>query len=188
MSANCGLYVPSKAELFREGVERRNVHPNLERYDDLEEPAGLLEALRSPDRIGRKIQLPDSTPKTFPPFQFATRQWSDRSWRTVHRIQRKAPGIVCATYQGHGRTGEPWGIDAFVSKMHEKANAAEEEAGDRLVEWAVRNWEWLNLNYVIWWNYMHDGAGWFWYEPWRKTGSGARNSLRAVITIMLISR
>jgi len=35
----------------------------------------------------------------------------------------------------------------------------------------LNNWAEMHLNYVIWWNRMNDGAGWFDYSPWSKPPS-----------------
>jgi len=135
-------------------------------------------------KVGRKIILPDSTPTGWPPYAGARNghAWHDRTRRTVGLIRRKAQSksgrpIVCATYIGHGTTGIKFGIDAMVSKFGQKANNAEENAGDRLVNWALRNWGKLNLNYIIWWNWMNHGQGWFDYEPIRRQWSGGSQAL-----------
>ena len=121
--------------------------------------------------MGHHLELPGGTPRHFPPFLGATQRWSERTRHQVRRIRRKAPGIVCATYRHHGRTGEPWGIDVMVSTLHQMANDREKALGNALVRWLMNNWAEMHLNYVIWWNRMNDGAGWFDYSPWSKPAS-----------------
>lgn len=128
--------------------------------------------------LGRKLELPKGTPRRFPPYPGATKRWSDRTRQQVHRIERKAPGVICATYAGHGRTGEPWGIDIMISPFHDRANQKQEDFGDALCNWLVRNWEEMHINYIIYWNWMRDSkrGGWFSYEPYRlKWGGGSQN-------------
>jgi hypothetical protein len=115
--------------------------------------------------MGHHLELPGGTPRHFPPFLGATQRWSERTRHQVRRIRRKAPGIVCATYRHHGRTGEPWGIDVMVSTLHQMANDREKALGNGLVRWLMNNFAEMHLNYVIWFNQMNDGAGWFSYEP-----------------------
>src|SRR5215212_9398035 len=83
----------------------------------------------------------------------------------------EAPGIVCATYRFHGRTGQTWGVDIMVAPFKQKANAPQKALGNALVRWLMNNWVEMHLNYVIWWNRMNDGAGWFDYSPWSRPAS-----------------
>jgi hypothetical protein len=121
--------------------------------------------------MGNKLELAPGTPRNFPPFGGATRLWSERSRQQVLRIRRKVPGIVCATYRHHGRTGMPWGIDIFVAPFRQKANEAQKRLGDGLVRWLLNNWSEMHINYIIWFNRMNDGAGWFDYSRWSKPAS-----------------
>jgi hypothetical protein len=137
--------------------------------------AARSDAAASAFDVGNKIILPDSVPVTFPPYGGARRgrAWHSRTRLTVGRVKRKVQDkngkpVVCATYLNHGRTGMKFGIDILFSRFTQKCNQAEENAGDRLSEWAVRHWGKLNINYIIWWNWMNDGAGWFDYEPLRR--------------------
>lgn len=203
---NCGAVTPSKEELSQfvagEGLERFNYIPeadktlkvgvepdeNIEKLSLLDAAAGSSELLAGAFSVGSKIILPDSTPVEWNPAHnkpyYGARRgsaWHPRTRLTVGRIRRKVQSkngkpMICATYIGHGRTGIQFGIDAMISQFTQKANKAEEEAGDRLVNWAVRNWNKLNLNYIIYWNWMNDGAGWFDYEPIRlRWDSGSPN-------------
>lgn len=144
--------------------------PNEEEI--LEDTTGALST-------GTRIILPDSTPVIWnpsnnQPYNGARRgdAWHPRTRRTVALVRdkvRKKDGkkVICATYLNHGRTGMKFGIDILFSRFTQKANNAEEAAGDRLSNWAIRNWSKLNINYMIWWNWMNDGDGWFDYEPLR---------------------
>ena len=158
----CGRYVPAEEIeriLARLGIERTDQHP--EYTVEQEEGFGM----------GTRLDLPNGTPRHFPPYPGATRRWSERTRRQVRRIRRKAPGIVCATYRSHGRTGQTWGVDIMVAPFNHKANAPQKALGNALVRWLVNNWVEMHLNYVIWWNRMNDGAGWFDYSPWSKPAS-----------------
>ncbi len=155
--------------------------PKAFRIGELEDDDPLDEAA-SRFSVGNTIQLPTSAtkmPSGWPPYGGAQsdRAWNARTLDTVQRIRRKVPGIVCATYAGHGRTGIWYGIDAMVSHFTQAANNAEEDAGDRLCNWVIRNWRVLNVNYVIYWNYMNDGNGWFSYEPLRRRWAGGSQNL-----------
>ena len=81
--------------------------------------------------MGHHLELPGGTPRHFPPFQGATQRWSERTRHQARRSRRKAPGIVCATYRNHARTGEPWGIDVMVSTLHQMANDREKPLATR---------------------------------------------------------
>lgn len=165
---NCGLYVPTPEEINALGVERRGVHPNFERYDDLEEEDLQEGEFSIAATRGKVLRLAPGTPRSYPPYGGASRDWGATAMGTVRKLRDKAPGIVLATYEGHGRTGKKYGIDYFVAPFRKKATRAQEELGDRLCNWAVRNWAWLDLDYIIWWNWMNDGQGWFDYTPWSK--------------------
>jgi hypothetical protein len=158
----CGRYVPAE-EIERIlaglGIERTDQHP--EYTVEQEEGFGL----------GTRLDLPNGTPRHFPPYPGATQRYSERTRQQVRRIRRKAEGIVCATYRNHGRTGEPWGVDIMVAPFNQKANAPQKALGDALVRWLMTNWVQMHLNYVIWWNRMNDGEGWFDYSPWSKPAS-----------------
>jgi hypothetical protein len=174
----CGRFVPGPDEidetLARLGIEPTAEHPEMEpeegfAEEDFElEGAELegaeFESMALLQGMGNKLALPSGTPRNFPPFAGATRLWSERSRHQVLRIRRKAPGIVCATYRHHGRTGMPWGIDIMVSQLHNMANAAQKRLGNALVRWLMNNFSEMHINYIIWFNQMNDGQGWFSYE------------------------
>jgi hypothetical protein len=158
----CGRYVPAdeiERILAGLGIERTGQHPEL----TLEQEEGF--------GMGTRLYLPNGTPRHFPPYPGATRRYSERTRQQVRRIRLKAPGIVCATYRNHGRTGEPWGVDIMVAPFNQKANAPQKALGNAVVRWLMNNWVEMHLNYVIWWNRMNDGAGWFDYSPWSKPAS-----------------
>ena len=158
----CGRYVPAEEIeriLARLGIERTDQHP--EYTVEQEEGFGM----------GTRLDLPNGTPRHFPPYPGATQRWSERTRQQVRRIRQKAPGIVCATYRNHGRTGEPWGVDIMVAPFNQKANSPQKALGNALVRWLMNNWVEMYLNYVIWWNRMNDGEGWFDYSPWSKPAS-----------------
>lgn len=130
--------------------------------------------------IGEKLALPKGTPRgpdEWPPYPGATKNWSELSWEVVRAVRQKVPGIICSTYEGHGRTGEPWGIDIMVSPFNRRANPEQEQLGDAISDWALANWSGLHINYIIWWNWMNDGESWFSYEPYRKQWSGGSQNL-----------
>jgi hypothetical protein len=158
----CGRYVPAEEIeriLARLGIERTDQHP--EYTVEQEEGFGM----------GTRLDLPNGTPRHFPPYPGATQRYSERTRQQVRRIRLKAPGIVCATYRNHGRTGEPWGVDIMVAPFNQKANSPQKALGNALVRWLMNNWVEMYLNYVIWWNRMNDGEGWFDYSPWSKPAS-----------------
>jgi hypothetical protein len=178
----CGRFVPESHEIERTlaklGIERTAEHreftmePEEDEGFELEatESDGNALVLSAMHGMSKHLKLPGGTPRHFPPFVGATQRFSERTRRQVSRIRRKAPGLVCATYFGHGRTGEPWGIDIMVSPLHQKAQGPQKHLGNALVRWLLNNWAEMHLNYVIWLNQMNDGAGWFSYEPF--IGSG----------------
>src|SRR5215208_1421568 len=135
--------------------------------DEIDETLARLGIMAMLQGMGSKLRLPSGTPRHFPPYDGATRLWSERSRQQVLRVRRKAPGIVCATYQFHGRTGMPWGIDIFVSQLHHVANDAQKRLGNSLVRWLENNWSETHLNYIIWLNQIKDSrtGGWFSNEP-----------------------
>jgi hypothetical protein len=158
----CGRYVPTdeiERILARLGIERTDQHPEF----TLEQEEGFV--------MGTRLDLPNGTPRHYPPYPGATQRYSERTRQQVRRIRLKAPGIVCATYRNHGRTGQPWGLDIMVAPFNQKANAPQKALGNALVGWLMNNWVEMHLNYVIWWNRMNDGAGWFDYSPWSKPAS-----------------
>lgn len=175
----CGRFVPTPDEidetLARLGIEPTAEHPEIPMEpeegfaeEDFELEGAELEgagfaSMAMLQGMGSKLQLPSGTPRNFPPYGGATRLWSERSRQQVLRIRRKAPGIVCATYQFHGRTGMPWGIDIFVSQLHHVANDAQKRLGNALVRWLENNWSEMHLNYIIWLNQIKDSrtGGWF---------------------------
>jgi hypothetical protein len=173
----CGRFVPGPEEidetLAELGIERTAEHPEFdmepEEDEGLElegiEVDGQALILGAMQGMGRKLKLPGGTPRRFPPFDGATQNWSERTRDQVRRIRRKAPGIVCATYKGHGRTGQPWGIDIMVSPLHHRAQGAQKQLGDALTNWLVNNFAEMHINYVIWFNQINDGAGFFSNEP-----------------------
>jgi hypothetical protein len=169
----CGLYVPGPDEIERTlaelGIERTVHHPEFtqEPEESFEIEGAEFESIVLLRGMENRLDLPSGTPRHFPPYDGATRLWSERSRQQVLRIRRKAPGIVCATYQFHGRTGMPWGIDIFVSQLHHVANDAQKRLGNALVRWLENNWSEMHLNYIIWLNQIKDSrtGGWFSNEP-----------------------
>jgi hypothetical protein len=171
----CGRFAPGfdeiDATLAELGIERTAEHPEFdmepEEGFELEgvEADGVALVMGAMHGMGNHLHLPGGTPHTFPPFLGANQNWSERTRNQVRRIRRKAPGIVCATYKRHGRTGEPWGIDIMVSELHNEAQGGQKQLGNALVKWLMNNFAEMHLNYVIWFNQMNDGAGWFSYEP-----------------------
>ena len=110
----CGRYVPAdeiERILGRLGIERTNQHPEF----TPEQEEGFSR--------GTRLHLPNGTPRHYPPYPGATKHFSERTSEQVRRIRLKAPGIVCATYRNHGRTGQTWGVDIMVAPFNQKANA-----------------------------------------------------------------
>jgi hypothetical protein len=183
----CGRFVPGLDEIdeiqAELGIERTAEHPEFdmepEEDEGLElegtEVDGQALIMGAVQAMGRKLKLPSGTPRHFPPFGGATQRWSERTRQQVMRIRRKAPGIVCATYKGHGRSGEAWGIDIMVSPLHQRAEGPQKQLGNALARWLMNNFPEMHLNYVIWFNQMNDGAGWFNYEPFRLAASGSKH-------------
>lgn len=114
--------------------------------------------------------LPKITPVRPP--AGSTRNWSPPALRVVNQIEANFP-VICSTYPGHGRTGEAWGIDAWVAPFRFKANKTQEALGDSIQRWVERNWDRLSIDYVIWWDWMKENRGtpWFDYSPWSKPAS-----------------
>jgi hypothetical protein len=170
---SCGRFIPGPDEideiLAELGIERTAEHPDFDMEPEEEPEEGFeLEGtevdgqaliMGAMQGMGRKLKLPDGTPRHFPPFDDATQRWSERTRRQVRRIRRKAPGIVCATYKGHGRTGEHWGIDIMVSPLHHKAQGAQKQLGDALTRWLLNNFSEMHISYLIWFNQYNDGTG-----------------------------
>jgi hypothetical protein len=50
-----------------------------------------------------------------------TRNWDPNTRRLAEEIERNFD-VRCSTYSGHGRTGQPWGIDAWVSPFQDKSH------------------------------------------------------------------
>ena len=174
--AGCGRLVPGPEEieetLARLGIERTAEHPEFDaepeegfELEGTESDGGMTLVMGAIHGMGKRLELPSGTPRDFPPFAGATRRWSERTRHQVRRIRRKAPGIICSTYLNHGRTGERWGIDIMVSPLHQVANDGQKRLGNALVGWLMNNFSEMHLNYVIWFNQMNDGAGWFSFEP-----------------------
>jgi hypothetical protein len=179
---SCGRYVPEPDELERVlaevGIERTDQHPEFTmepeegfEYEGSEYGETGFDGIVLLQGMGNRLELPRGTPRRFPPYPGATQRWIERTRQQVRRIRRKAPGIVCATYRSHGRTGQTWGVDIMVAPFNQKANAPQKALGNSLVRWLMNNWAEMHLNYVIWWNRMNDGAGWFDYSPWSKPAS-----------------
>jgi len=137
----CGRFVSEPNELERTlaelGIERTDEHPEftMEPEEDFEvegaEFDGNILLLGAVHGMGHHQELPGGTPRHFPPFLGATQRWSERTRHQVRRIRQKAPGIVCATYRNHARTGEPWVIDVMVSTLHQMANDREKPLATR---------------------------------------------------------
>ena len=157
----------------RLGIERTAQHPEFtqEHEEGFEHEGAEFESIVLLQGMGNRLDLPNGTPRHFPPYPGATQRWSERTRRQVRRIRRKAPGIVCATYRNHGCTGQTWGVDIMVAPFNQKANAPQKALGNALVRWLMNNWVEMHLIYVIWWNHMNVGAGWFDYSPWSKPAS-----------------
>jgi putative chitinase len=102
----------------------------------------------------------------------STRNWSTETRKVAEELEKKF-GVKCSTYPGHGRTGEAWGIDAWIAPFRSRANAGQEALGDRIQLYLERNWRRLGVDYLIWWNWMKEDAGtnWFDYSPWSRPAS-----------------
>jgi hypothetical protein len=133
----CGRYVPEPDEIERVlaglGIERTAQHPEFaqEPEESFEDEGEEFESIALLQGMGNRLDLPNGTPRHFPPYPGATRRWSERTRQQVRRIRRKAPRIVCATYRSHGRTGQTWGVDIMVAPFKQKANAPPEGPGQR---------------------------------------------------------
>ncbi len=97
----------------------------------------------------------------------STRNWNWHTLQVALEIERTFP-VKCSTYPGHGRTGEAWGIDAWVAPFRQKANAGQEAVGDAIQKHVERRWYGMGVDYMIWWNWMKEGkhSAWFSYEPY----------------------
>ena len=139
---SCGRYVPEPDEIERVlaevGIERTDQHPEFTlepeegfEYEGSEYEETDFDSIVLLQGMGNRLELPRGTPRHFPPYPGATRRWSERTRQQVRRIRRKAPGIVCATYRFHGRTGQTWGVDIMVAPFKQKANAPQKAPGQR---------------------------------------------------------
>ena len=117
-------------------IERTDQHPEFtqEPEEGFEQEGAEFESIALLQGMGNRLELPRGTPRHFPPYPGATQRWSERTRQQVRRIRRKAPGIVCATYRSHGRTGEPWGVDIMVAPFNQKANAPRRPWATRLLD------------------------------------------------------
>lgn len=84
-----------------------------------------------------------------PPPAGASRNWDPNTRRVAEEIERNFD-VRCSTYPGHGRTGQPWGIDAWVAPFRSRANRVQEQLGDRIQHYVERNWNRLGIDYMIW--------------------------------------
>jgi hypothetical protein len=67
--------------------------------------------------------------------------------RVAEEIERNLD-VRCSTYLGHGRTGQPWVIDAWVAPFRSRANRVQEQLSDRIQHYVERNR--LGIDYMIW--------------------------------------
>ncbi len=88
----------------------------------------------------------------------STRNWDDHVARVVQEIE-EIFGVYCNTYDGHGATGEWYGIDIWISDFGVRANAEREALGDKIQNWLDANWRRLGIHYIIYW-------GSIWYSPY----------------------
>ena len=97
----------------------------------------------------------------------STRNWDEGTFRVVREIEARFP-VKCSTYPNHGRTGERKSIDVWVAPFRQRANREQEKLGDRIQGYVEANWNRFGLDYLIWWNWMKEGADtpWFSYEPY----------------------
>ncbi len=115
----------------------------------------------------------------------STRNWNPNVLKVVQELERVFD-VKCSTYPGHGRTGEAWGIDVWVEKFRNKADASSVRLGDRIQKYCELHHERLGIGYMIWWNWMIEYPGaflisnrseWFSYEPhareWNRTHPNA---------------
>jgi hypothetical protein len=138
----CGRYVPVPDEIDRIlaglGIERTAQHPEFtqEAEESFEDEGEEFESIALLQGMGNRLDLPNGTPRHFPPYPGATQRWSERTRQQVRRIRRKVPGIVCATYRNHGRTGQTWGVDIMVAPFNQKANAPQKGPRQRTCQMA----------------------------------------------------
>ena len=172
----CGRYVPEPDEIERVlaglGIERTNQHPEftLESEEDFEHE-GPSSRASSCSRAWETAWISRMGPRATSRHTQALPSAIAAHAPAGKAYQAQGAGIVCATYRNHGRTGQTWGVDIMVAPFKQKANAPQKALGNALVRWLMNNWVEMHLNYVIWWNRMNDGAGWFDYSPWSKPAS-----------------
>ena len=94
---------------------------------------------------------------SWPPHPGATKNSADKTAAAAKELEEKFP-VVCSTYHGHGRTGEAWGIDVWIGQRGVRADQQQEALGDRIQERLEANWNSVEINYVIWWNWMKENA------------------------------
>jgi hypothetical protein len=82
-----------------------------------------------------------------PPPAGASSNWDPNTPRVAEEIERNFD-VRCSTYPGHGRTGQPWGIDAWVASFRSRANRVREQLSDRIQHYVERNR--LGIDYMIW--------------------------------------
>jgi len=82
-----------------------------------------------------------------PPPAVASSNWDPNTRRVAEEIERDFD-VRCSTYPGHGRTGQPWGIDAWVASFRSRANRVREQLSDRIQHYVERNR--LGIDYMIW--------------------------------------
>jgi hypothetical protein len=82
-----------------------------------------------------------------PPPTVASSNWDPNTPRVAEEIERDFD-VRCSTYPGHGRTGQPWGIDAWVASFRSRANRVREQLSDRIQHYVERNR--LGIDYMIW--------------------------------------
>src|SRR5215212_11480365 len=174
---SCGRYVPEPDEIERVlaevGIERTDQHPEFTlepeegfEYEGSEYGETDFDSIVLLQGMGNRLELPRGTPRHFPPYPGATQRWSERTRQQVRRRGSSALPTVFTV-----APDRPGAWTSWSPRSSRRPTLPRRPLGNALVRWLMNNWVEMHLNYVIWWNRMNDGAGWFDYSPWSKPAS-----------------
>lgn len=173
-----GIFYPSKdggglPRMSRYKFSKSKVGVNLQDKVALTY-AGEVFGIFNPNVRGNIIVPPKQDKVLAPVPPASTRRWHARTLKVAQEIEGRFP-VKCSTYMNHGTTGEPWGIDIWVSPLGTRANKEQEAWGDKIYEWVLANWSRLNPLYMIWWDWYIDDVTQFAYSQNVKWPHGSPN-------------